>query len=178
MPSSVSISSVNYNGNLGNITFLPSTGGTINLGAQNIPYTYVTNYPYGTYNIYFPAYNNTCTTIITAPTSIPLTIYAKSYGCVLGGYPTYTQGVYRINRGPWISLTNNLMSTQTTYAQQSIISSNFGDIIDICYPGRLFGLGYISSIRGAGDWNSHISYQYVSITVTMPGNVYFNLETA
>ena len=56
MPLSILISSVNYNGQIGDITFFPSTGGTINIGSQTIPYTYTTDYPYGTYSIYFSLY--------------------------------------------------------------------------------------------------------------------------
>jgi len=40
------ISSTNYNGQLGDITFYPDTGGTFNLGYQLIPYYYVADYIY------------------------------------------------------------------------------------------------------------------------------------
>ena len=45
MSFSIIISSVNYNGQVGDITFYPLTGGTINIGLQTIPYTYFTDYP-------------------------------------------------------------------------------------------------------------------------------------
>lgn len=67
MSLSILISSVNYNGQVGDITFYPSTGGTINIGSQTIPYTYVTDYPYGTYDIYFPLFNKTCSSTINPP---------------------------------------------------------------------------------------------------------------
>jgi hypothetical protein len=65
------ISSNNYSGQTGDITFYPSTGGTINLGSQVIPYTYVSNYPYGVYDVYFPTYNNTCSISFPAPSPTP-----------------------------------------------------------------------------------------------------------
>jgi hypothetical protein len=72
MPSSsVIISSVNYNGQTGNITFTPWTGNTIiNLGTRTIPYSYDSNYVYGTYNIFYPFYNKTCQKIISPPNQV------------------------------------------------------------------------------------------------------------
>ena len=68
MSFSLLISSVNYSGQVGDITFYPYTGGTINIGPQLIPYTYNTDYPYGTYDIYFSGYNKTCSSTILPPT--------------------------------------------------------------------------------------------------------------
>jgi hypothetical protein len=65
------ISSNNYSGQTGDITFYPSTGGTINLGSQVIPYTYVSDYPYGVYDVYFPTYNNTCSISFPEPSPTP-----------------------------------------------------------------------------------------------------------
>jgi hypothetical protein len=68
---SASISSVNYNGKIGNITFYPYTGGTtVNIGPQTIPYTYNTNYPYGRYDIYFSTFNKTCSNIMSPPNQV------------------------------------------------------------------------------------------------------------
>lgn len=56
----VLISSTNYNGQYGDITFFPDTGGTFNLGYQLIPYYYVADYVYGNYDVFFSAFNKTC----------------------------------------------------------------------------------------------------------------------
>ena len=65
------VSSVNYNGQVGDITFYPLTGGTIHIGLQTIPYTYDSEYIYGTYDIYFSSYNKTCSSTIIPPTPTP-----------------------------------------------------------------------------------------------------------
>lgn len=58
---SVTISSENLSGQTCDVTFLPSSGGTINLGQQVFPFTYVSNYYWGTYECYSPTYNYTYT---------------------------------------------------------------------------------------------------------------------
>jgi hypothetical protein len=68
---SVLISSTNFNGQIGNITFYPEVGGVVNIGLQTIPYTYTANDIYGTYSIYFSEYPETCTVTILNP-FIPL----------------------------------------------------------------------------------------------------------
>jgi hypothetical protein len=65
------ISSTNYSGQTGDITFYPSTGGTINLGPQTLPYTYSSDYPYGTYDVYFSSYGNTCSISYLLPSPTP-----------------------------------------------------------------------------------------------------------
>ena len=52
----VSIFSDNLSGLTANVTFYPCSGGTIDLGQQTFPFTYVTNYWYGTYDCYVPTY--------------------------------------------------------------------------------------------------------------------------
>lgn len=52
----VSISSVSLSGLTTEVTFFPETGGTISLGTQVFPFTYISDYYYGTYNCYVPTY--------------------------------------------------------------------------------------------------------------------------
>ena len=54
------ISTDNYSGYCGNITYYPSTGGTIDLGSVILPYTYNTEYYYGQYVICITELNKTC----------------------------------------------------------------------------------------------------------------------
>ena len=44
MSATVKIGSSNYSGETAIITFLPETGGTINIGSQVVPYDYTTDY--------------------------------------------------------------------------------------------------------------------------------------
>ena len=64
---SVTISSNNLSGQTCNVVFLPYTGGSISLGSQVFPFTYTSNYFYGTYECYSPTYNYTYTITVPAP---------------------------------------------------------------------------------------------------------------
>jgi hypothetical protein len=61
------ISTDNYSGYTGDVTYYPSTGGTINIGLVTLPYDYITDYFYGTYDIYIPETAVTCTITNPAP---------------------------------------------------------------------------------------------------------------
>ena len=83
------ISSTNYSGQTGDITFYPSTGGTINLGTQTLPYTYSSDYPYGTYDVYFSSYGNTCSISYLLPSPTP-TLTPTPTPTDLSSVTTYT----------------------------------------------------------------------------------------
>ena len=69
----VIIRSDNFSGQTADVTFYPATGGTVNFNGVIIPYQYQTDYPYGTYSVYFIDSNNTCPYEIveTTPTPTP-----------------------------------------------------------------------------------------------------------
>lgn len=67
----VSIFSVSLSGLTTEVTFLPQTGGTVDLGEQVFPFSYVADYFYGTYNCYVPTYAYTYTVIVPAPSPTP-----------------------------------------------------------------------------------------------------------
>lgn len=69
MATTIQISSVNFNGQTANVTFSPTTGGTINLGPQVIPFNYTNDYYYGTYDIVLSS--QTCQLVISAPAPSP-----------------------------------------------------------------------------------------------------------
>ena len=71
MASTVVIGTKNYSGETADITFYPETGGTINVGSHIIPYNYLTDYIFGTYELYFSAYNFTCEFTISSSNPIP-----------------------------------------------------------------------------------------------------------
>ena len=58
------ILSNNLSGETVDVTFLPFTGGTIDLGEQTIPFNNLTPYPYGTYEVYVPLYDYTYEVVI------------------------------------------------------------------------------------------------------------------
>lgn len=67
----VLISSVSLSGLTTEVTFFPETGGTINLGTQVFPFSYVADYFYGTYNCYVPTYAYSYTVVVPLPTPTP-----------------------------------------------------------------------------------------------------------
>ena len=71
MASTVVIGTNNYSGETADITFYPETGGTINIGSYVVPYNYSTDYFFGTYELYFSAYNFTCEFTISSLNPIP-----------------------------------------------------------------------------------------------------------
>lgn len=73
MTNGIVIYSVNYSGQTASITYFPSSGGTINLGNQVLPYFYETEYYAGTYNLTFiNAGGKVCELFVVAePTPTP-----------------------------------------------------------------------------------------------------------
>jgi hypothetical protein len=67
----VLISSVSLSGLTTEVTFFPETGGTVNLGTQVFPFSYVADYYYGTYNCYVPTYAYSYTVVVPGITSTP-----------------------------------------------------------------------------------------------------------
>jgi len=67
----VSIFSDNLSGQTANVTFFPCTGGTISLGDQVFPFTYVTDYWYGTYDCYVSTYAYSYVVEVPCPSSTP-----------------------------------------------------------------------------------------------------------
>lgn len=67
----IRILSDNLSGLTTNVTFLPQSGGTINLGTQVFPFNYISEYIYGTYNCYVPTYGYTYSLSVLAPTPTP-----------------------------------------------------------------------------------------------------------
>lgn len=67
----VSIFSDNLSGLTANVTFYPCSGGTINLGDQIFPFTYVTDYWYGSYDCYVSTYAYNYIIDVPCPTPTP-----------------------------------------------------------------------------------------------------------
>ena len=67
----VTISSINFSGQLTNVVFMPDSGGTITLGEKVFPFTYESDYVYGTFYCYLPSCKYTYTVVIPGPTPTP-----------------------------------------------------------------------------------------------------------
>jgi hypothetical protein len=68
MSTYILITTENYDGQMAQITFYPSAGGSINLGTVLLPYEYYTDDFYGTYSIYIPSEDVTCEFRLITPT--------------------------------------------------------------------------------------------------------------
>ena len=60
----VRILSDNLSGLTTNVTYLPESGGTIDLGTQTFPFNYISDYYWGTYNCYVPTYATTYSVVV------------------------------------------------------------------------------------------------------------------
>lgn len=69
----VRILSINLSGLTTDVTYLPESGGTINLGNQVFPFNNISEYYWGTYNCYVPTYGYTYSVSVTGPTPTPTT---------------------------------------------------------------------------------------------------------
>lgn len=67
----IKILSNNLSGLTTNVTFLPLSGGCINLGTQIFPFDYISDNIFGTYNCYVPTYNHTYSLFVPYPTPTP-----------------------------------------------------------------------------------------------------------
>jgi surface protein len=68
MSTYILITTENYDGQMAQITFYPSAGGSINLGTVLLPYEYYTDDFYGKYIIYIPSEKATCEFRLITPT--------------------------------------------------------------------------------------------------------------
>lgn len=67
----VIISSENLSGLTANVVFLPASGGTILLGSQTFPFTYESEYLYGTFECWVPSLKCQYSLVIAGPTPTP-----------------------------------------------------------------------------------------------------------
>ena len=67
----VTISSDNFSGLTTNVVFFPASGGTITLGLKTFPFTYNSDYVYGTYECWIPSLKCQYSIVIAGPTPTP-----------------------------------------------------------------------------------------------------------
>jgi hypothetical protein len=67
----VRILSDNLSGLTTNVTYLPVSGGTIDLGVQTFPFNYISDYYWGTYNCYVPTYATMYSILVPLPEVTP-----------------------------------------------------------------------------------------------------------
>ena len=109
----IRILSNNLSGQTAEVTYLPASGGTIDLGAQVIPFNYLSSYYYGVFEMYIPTYDYTYTLEITVPPVSPTPT------------PTITSTVTPTTTNtPTNTQTNTATPTQTTTDTPSQTQTN------------------------------------------------------
>jgi len=160
MSLSITIASINYNGQVGDITFYPLTGGTINIGPQTIPYVYFTDYPYGVYDIYVSSYDITCSVSIAPPTPTPTNTPTETPTNTPTETPTNTPTETPTNT-PTETPTPTSTPTNTQTPTNSIVSSGLIMNWDIQNTSSYSGSGsIITDLQGNinGTMTGVISY--------------------
>jgi hypothetical protein len=169
MAQGIKITSNNLNGKNGEITFLPASGGTINLGTQLLPYTYATAYPYGEYQINVSDYNYTYSLVVPAPAPLQ-TAYTET---VRISYPN------AVLSSQW-SITTDAFITSKGYSPNTIVYAEGICADDVDAPkyfgvdnigqfptgmnsflgpfmsGGLAGYPFVGTV-GFGAWASHVA---------------------
>lgn len=101
------ILSDNLSGKTADVTFLPLSGGTINVGMETIPFNYYDTYPYGTYQLYFAEYDYTYELIIPDPTPLQLNLQVQyTPGSLVAKY-TLDSNIW-LNENITVSFVNTL----------------------------------------------------------------------
>jgi hypothetical protein len=87
----VRILSDNLSGLTTNVTYLPISGGTIDLGVQTFPFNYISDYYFGTYNCYVPTYATMYSVVVPGPTPTPTPTNTLTNTLTPTNTPTNTQ---------------------------------------------------------------------------------------
>ncbi len=110
----VRILSDDLSGQTANVTYLPDTGGTIDLGSQIFPFNYISDYYYGTYNCYVPLYGYNYSIVVPGPTPSPTPTNTQTPTVTPGLSPTPTETTTQTPTNtstPTVTPTNTLTPT-------------------------------------------------------------------
>ena len=104
----ISIFSNNLSGLTANVTFYPCSGGTIDLGQQTFPFSYETDYWYGTYDCYVPTYAFNYVLDVPCPSPTPTPTQTQTSTPTPTLTPTVTQ-----TSTTTVTPTSSVTATQT-----------------------------------------------------------------
>jgi hypothetical protein len=117
----VSIFSNNLSGLTANVTFYPCSGGTIDLGEKVFPFTYETDYWYGTYDCYVPTYAFNYVLDVPCPTPTPTQSPTQTSTPTTTPTPTVTQtSTTTVTPTPSVTATQTPTNTQTPTVTPSV----------------------------------------------------------
>ena len=135
----IRITSTNLSGLTANVTFSPTTGGTINLSGQTIPFNNITDYPYGTYELEVPLYDRTYEIVVPAPLT-GQSAYTETVRTVTvdGGYQPFSGAVLS---EVWGTYTTQYITDEGIPSTDIILAEGIcSDDADAAYlPGNIGG---------------------------------------
>jgi hypothetical protein len=171
----IRLTSSNLSGKTADVTFLPSTGGTINLGTQIIPFNNITDYPYGTYELSVLDYDRTYEINVPAPLTGQSAYTETVRGVTVdGGVQPFSGAVLSEVWGTYTTeyITNKgIPSTDIVYAQGICsddvdapkVQANIGgwpnsinSFLGPFQSGGLAGYPFVGSV-GFGAFASHVA---------------------
>ena len=171
----IRLTSSNLSGKTADVTFLPSTGGTINLGTQIIPFNNITDYPYGTYELSVLDYDRTYEINVPAPLTGQSAYTETVRGVTVdGGVQPFSGAVLSEVWGTYTTeyITNEgIPSTNIVYAQGICsddvdapkVQANIGgwpnsinSFLGPFQSGGLAGYPFVGSV-GFGAFASHVT---------------------
>jgi len=182
----IRITSAILSGNTASVIFNPSTGGTIDLGTQTIPFNNISDYPYGTYNLSVVEYDRTYEIIVSAPLD-GQSVYTETVRTVTvdGGYQPFLGAVLSEVWGTYTTqyITNEgTSSTDIVYAQGICsddvdapkVQANIGgwpnsinSFLGPFQSGGLAGFPFVGSV-GFGAFASHVTSTGTLFVTSMP----------
>ena len=135
----IRITSTNLSGLTANVTFLPTTGGTVNLGTQTIPFNNISDYPYGTYDLDVVDYDRTYEIIVPAPLD-GQSAYTQTVRSVTvdGGYQPFSGAVLS---EVWGTYTTQYITDEGIPSTDIVLAEGIcSDDVDAAYlPGNIGG---------------------------------------
>lgn len=169
----VRILSVNLSGLTTNVTFLPQSGGTIDLGTQVFPFNYISDYYWGTYNCYVPTYATNYSVEVPGPTPTPTSTPTLT--------PTPTAVYYyyfllscdsthnKIGRSVTGGLSNTIYNPESGLCYQ-IVGSDNGPSFD-------YDLDELTTVPDCSDANCQSTPTPTPTNTETPTNTPTNTET-
>jgi len=135
----IRITSTNLSGLTANVTFLPTTGGTIDLGSEVIPFDNISVYPYGTYELDVPLYDRMYEINVPAPLT-GQSAYTQTVRTVTvdGGYQPFSGAVLS---EVWGTYTTQYITDEGIPSTDIVLAEGIcSDDVDAAYlPGNIGG---------------------------------------
>jgi hypothetical protein len=135
----IRITSTNLSGATANVTFLPTTGGTIDLYGQTIPFNNLMDYPYGTYELEVPLYDRTYEINVPAPLDGQDAYTSTVRGVTVdGGYQPFSGAVLS---EVWGTYTTQYITDEGIPSTDIVLAEGIcSDDVDAAYlPGNIGG---------------------------------------